>query len=149
MSNEPQLGGVVRVRRLRERDSRTGLTTAITEERRAAERVTRIQELLDTLPEPPAGGADDAATFAARRHAASALGEALTRARAELADAHRITLAARDRWRSDHSRLAAVESLVERRAEAHRAEQRRHETKELDAVAEDLWRRNQPGEAAG
>jgi flagellar export protein FliJ len=146
MSGEPQLGGVVRVRRIRERDSRTGLTTALTEERRAADKVARIEELLDTLPEPPT---DDPASFAARRHAAAALGEALTRARAELADAHRITLAARDRWRSDRSRLAAVESLVERRAEARRAEERRRETKDLDAVAEDLWRRNNPEEAAG
>jgi flagellar FliJ protein len=144
MSREPQLGGVVRVRRIRERDGRTGLTTAITEERAAADRVARIEEQLETLPASSA----DPASFAARRHAATALGEALTGARAELADAHRITLAARDRWRSDRSRLAAVESLVERRAEARRAEEHRRETKELDAVAEDLWRRHHPKEVA-
>jgi flagellar export protein FliJ len=146
MSNEPHLGGVVRVRRLRERDSRTGLTTALTEERKAAARVTRIEELLAALPEP---SADDPASFAARHHAAVALGESLTRARAELEGAHRITLAARDRWRSDRSRLAAVESRVERRAAARRSEERRRETKELDAIAEDLWRRNHREEATG
>jgi flagellar protein FliJ len=144
MSAEPELGGVVRVRRIRERDSRTGLTTALIEERRAAERVTHIEELLATMPEP---ATDDVASFAARRHTASALGEALTSARAELEAAHRITLAADDRWRSDRSRLAAVESLVERRAEARRAEQRRQETKELDGIAEDLWRRTSGEEA--
>jgi flagellar protein FliJ len=146
MSGEPQLGGVVRVRRIRERDSRTGLTAALTEEGHAAERVTRIEEQLATLPEPTAA---DPGSFAARRHATSALGEALSGARADLANAQRITLAARDRWRSDRSRLAAVESLVERRAETRRAEQRRRETKELDAVAEDQWRRANPQEVAG
>ena len=146
MSAEPQLGGVVRVRRLRERDSRTGLTTALTEERVAADRVTRIEEQLATLPEP---AADDPASFAARRHAAAALGEALTAARAALTSARTITLAARDQWRSDRSRLAAVESLVERRAAARRAEQRRRETKELDAIAEDVWRRTHRKEATG
>lgn len=145
MSAEPQLGGVVRVRRIRERDSRTGLTTALDEEREAADRVTRIEEQLAALPAPTT----DPASFAATRHTAAALGEALAAARAELDAAHRITLAARDRWRTDRSRLAAVESLVERRAEARRAEQRRRETKELDAVAEDLWRRGKREEAAG
>ena len=146
MSNEPQLGGVVRVRRIRERDSRTGLTTALTEERRAAARVTRIEEQLAAMPEP---SVEDPASFAARHHAAAALGEALTRARADLEAAHRITLAARDRWRSDRTRLAAVESLVERRAQVRRSDERRRETKELDAVAEDLWRRNHREEATG
>jgi flagellar protein FliJ len=146
MSREPQLGGVVRVRTIRERDSRTGLTTALTEERRAAAQVTRIEEQLTTLPEP--AGADLAA-FAARQHTAAALGEALSRARAELAAAHRITVAARDRWHVDSSRLAAVESLVERRRAAHRLDQRRREDRELDAVAEDLWRRTSREEEAG
>ena len=145
MSKEPQLGGVVRVRRIRERDSRTGLTAALTEERLAAEQVTRIEEQLATLPEPTV---EDVASFAARHHTAAALGEALTAARADLEAAHRITLAARDRWRSDRSRLAAVESLLERRAEARRTEQRRREDKELDAIAEELWRRNRQGEVS-
>lgn len=145
MSHEAGLGGVVRVRRIRERDSRTGLSAALTEEHEALARVRRIEEQLASLPEPTA---TDAVTFAAQRHAATALGEALTAARADLAAAHRITLAARDRWRTDRSRLAAVESLVERRAEARRAEQRRREGKEMDAVAEELWRRTH-GEVAG
>lgn len=146
MSNEPQLGGVVRVRRIRERDSRTGLATALEEERRAAAEVARTEEFLATL-RPPALG--DPLQYAAHQHATAALGEALARARADLATAHRITLAARDRWRADRSRLAAVESLVERRAEVRRTEQRRREARELDAVGEDLWRRADREEAAG
>jgi flagellar export protein FliJ len=52
-----------------------------------------------------------------------------------------VTAAARDRWVSDRSRLAAVESLVERRAAAARAERQRRENRELDEVAEQMWRR--------
>lgn len=143
MSNEPQLGGVVRVRTIRERDSRTGLTAALTEEQRAVARVTRIEEQLATLPEP--AGVDPAA-FAARRHTAAALGEALSRAREELAAARRIAASARSQWHADSSRLAAVESLVERRAAAHQRELRRREARELDEVAEELWRRNHADE---
>jgi flagellar protein FliJ len=146
MSRAPHLGGVVRVRTIRERDSRSGLTTALTEEQRAAARVTRIEEQLATLPAPAGTGLS---AFAARQHTAAALGEALSRARAELAGAHRITVAARDQWQVDSSRLAAVESLVERRAAAHRREQRHREDRELDAVAEDLWRRTSREEEAG
>jgi flagellar protein FliJ len=42
---------------------------------------------------------------------------------------------------ADRSRLAAVESLVERRLAAERAERRRREDREQDEVATDLWRR--------
>lgn len=143
MSHVPQLGGVVRVRAIRERDSRTGLTAALAEEQHAAAQVTRIEEQLATLSEPP--GADPAA-FAARQHTAAALGEALSRARQELAAAHRIAVSARSRWHTDSSRLAAVESLVERRAAAHRRELRRLEVRELDEVAEELWRRRHADE---
>jgi flagellar FliJ protein len=143
VTHEPQLGGVVRVRSIRERDSRTGLTTALTEEQRAAAQVVRIEEQLATLPEP--AGADLAA-FAARQHTAAALGEALSRARQELAAAGRIAAAARSQWHTDSSRLSAVESLVERRAAARQRELRRLETRELDEVAEDLWRRQHAGE---
>ena len=146
MTHQPHLGGVVRVRRLRERDGRTGLTTALTEERLAAVQVTHIEDQLAALPDR---AETDLASFAARRHTAAALGEALTRARAELEAAHRIVLAARDRWYSDRTRLAAVESLVERRALADRAEQRRRETRELDGIAEDVWRRTHREGVAG
>ncbi len=146
MTGRGRLAGVVRVRAIRERDSRIGFATALEEEHRAAAQVTRIEELLATLPQP---SVQDLAGFAARQHTATALGEALRRARAELASAHRITLTARDRWRSDRSRLAAVESLVDRRAAARAAVARRRETRELDAIAEDLWRRRHHGEAAG
>lgn len=143
MTQEPQLGGVVRVRTIRERDSRTGLTTALTEEQRAATRVTRIEEQLATLSEP---GSADPAAFAARQHTAAALGEALSRAREELAAAGRIAVSARSQWHADSSRLAAVESLVERRAAAHQRELRRLEARELDEVAEELWRRTHANE---
>lgn len=146
MTGRGELAGVVRVRTIRERDSRIGFATALEEEHRAAAKVTRIEELLATLAQPPV---EDLAGFAARQHTATALGEALAHARAELASTHRITLAARDRWRSDRSRLAAVESLVERRTAARNEVARRRETRELDAIAEDLWRRTHHEGVAG
>ncbi|GAB6986964.1 flagellar export protein FliJ [Nocardioides pyridinolyticus] len=138
MSSELRLGGVVRVRRIRERDSRTGLSQAIDEEQRAADRVARITQQLAGLGD---AAATDIAAFTARQHTVTALSEALTQARDALAAAHRITAAARDRWHLHSSRLAAVESLVERRESARRLAQRRREDRELDEIAQDLWRR--------
>jgi flagellar biosynthesis chaperone FliJ len=43
----------------------------------------------------------------------------------------------------DRTRLAAVESLVARRAEAVLAERRRRENREMDAIGQDLWVRAQ------
>lgn len=130
---------------MRERDSRTGLTAALAEEREAGARVSHLTTLLADLSMP---AVEDLLSFTARQHSAAVLGEELTRARADLESARRIVLAARDRWRADRTRLAAVESLVERRAAVLRAEERRRETRELDAVAEDLWRRRAASEEA-
>jgi flagellar biosynthesis chaperone FliJ len=63
--------------------------------------------------------------------------------------AHHLTVVARDRWVTDRSRLAAVESLVERRAAAVRAERQRREVRELDEVAELMWRRRAAAPVGG
>ncbi|HEY1117556.1 MAG TPA: flagellar FliJ family protein, partial [Acidimicrobiales bacterium] len=57
--------------------------------------------------------------------------------------AHQLALAARSRWMEDRTRLAAVESLVARRAAAVRAERLRRENREMDEIGQDLWRRAQ------
>lgn len=132
------LGGVVRVRSVRERDSRIGLATALAEEREAAARVTDLERLLAHLPEPTTY---DVAAFHGRQHTLEVIRTALATARAELAVARQLTVVARDRWVTDRSRLAAVESLVERRAAVLRAERHRREVRELDEAAELMWRR--------
>ena len=140
------LGGVVRVRSVRERDRRIGLATALAEEREAAARVTDLEQLLAHLPEPTTY---DAAAFQGRQHTLEVIRTALASARAELTVAHQLTVVARDRWVTDRSRLAAVESLVERRAAAVRAERQRREVRELDEVAELMWRRGAAAPVGG
>jgi flagellar export protein FliJ len=142
MSPEPRLRVVARVRGVRERDSRLGLVEALGEEREAAARVEALQQQLTTVTAFEAG---DLAAFTSRQRTVTTLADALTLARASLDSSRVVAEAARDRWRTDRSRLAAVESLLERREAEHRHEQRRQEDRRLDAVAEDLWRRRSSG----
>ena len=140
------LGGLVRLRSVRERDSRIGLATALTEEREATAAVADLEQLLTSLPMP---ATFDVAAFQGRQHTIDTIRAALADTRSTLETARQVTVAARDRWVSDHSRLAAVESLVERRAAAVRAERERRETRELDEVAQEMWRRRTLTAAAG
>ncbi len=137
---ETSLRGLVRLRNLRERDSRLGLATALIEENVAAARVRALEDQVSDTPELEAS---DLEAFRARQHRIEALLTALSEARAAHASAQHLTLAARSRWMEDRTRLAAVESLIARRAAAVRAERRRRENRELDAIGEDLWRRAQ------
>jgi flagellar FliJ protein len=132
------LGGLVRLRGVRERDSRIGLATALAEERGATATVAELERQLGTLSAPVSA---DLATFRARQHLVEMLGAALVDARAGQEVARQITLEARNRWVEDRSRLAAVESLVARRTAAVREERRRQENRDLDEIAGELWRR--------
>jgi flagellar FliJ protein len=132
------LGGLVRLRSVRERDSRIGLATALQEERDAAATVADLERLLADLPMP---ASVDLTTFHHRQHTVELIRTALADGRATLETSRDVTAAARDHWLADRSRLAAVESLVERRAAAVRAERARRETRELDEVAQEMWRR--------
>lgn len=134
------LRGLVRLRSVRERDSRIGLAAALGEERAVLD---RIAELERQLREVSTAGTTDVASFQASQHHREALGEALVAARAELESAQALTLLARNRWIEDRSRLAAVESLVARRVAAALEERRRREDREQDEVGTDLWRRAQ------
>lgn len=138
MSRKGSLGGLVRLRSVRERDSRTGLATALAEERAAATTVADLEEMLASLPMPPVL---DLAAFRGHQHTVEMIRTALEEARRSLETAHHVSVAARDRWVADRTRLKAVESLVERRAALARAERARREIRELDEVASDLWRR--------
>ncbi|MGZ4445130.1 MAG: flagellar FliJ family protein [Nocardioides sp.] len=144
-SPDSHLQVVARVRGVRERDSRIGLVEALAEEQAAADRVVSLQERLAAVPAPADG---DPSAYAFRQRTLDDIGHALGTARTTQASATLVTLAARERWHTDRSRLAAVESLLERREAARREEQRRRETRELDAVAEDLWRRHHPEDPA-
>lgn len=134
------LRGLVRLRSVRERDSRIGLAAALTEERAVQQKITDLEQQLRSLSTP---ATTDLAAFQARQRRVELLGEALTNTRVELTAAQDITLLARNRWMEDRSRLAAVESLVARRVAAALEERRRREDREQDEVGADLWRRAQ------
>lgn len=134
------LRGLVRLRSVRERDSRIGLAAALTEERAAQDVIDDLQRQLETLP---MAATTDLAAFQARQRRVEMLGEALIAARGTLTTAQGLTLMARNRWIEDRSRLAAVESLVARRVAAALEERRRREDREQDEVGTDLWRRAQ------
>ena len=140
------LAGLVRLRGVRERDSRIGLATALQEEREAAAQVADLEQLLADLPMP---ASLDLAAFQGRQHTVEMIRTALAATRTSQETARQVTAAARGRWISDRTRLAAVESLVERRAAAVRAERDRRETRELDEVAQEMWRRRTLTAAAG
>ena len=137
---ETNLRGLVRLRSLRERDSRLGLATALIEENAAAAQVRALEEQITTVPDT---STSELAEFRARQHRIEALTTALADARTAHASAHQLALAARNRWVEDRSRLAAVESLIARRAAAVREERRRRENRELDSIGQELWRRAQ------
>ena len=142
--HDPGLRVVARVRAVRERDSRLGLVTALAEEETARSRVADLEQQLSSVGTHDAG---PLSAFAARQRAVAALSHALGAARDAWDNTRLVAMAARDRWHADRTRLAAVESLLERRADARLVERQRREGRELDAIAEELWRRGRLAEA--
>jgi flagellar protein FliJ len=137
-SHDPGLRAVARVRGVRERDSRLGLQHALTLTAQRESQAALAQTRLDDAEDFREG---TSAQFHARRTALAALAAYAQRAR-ELAEASRTsTEEAQRRWQRDRSRLRAVESLLQRRAEARNAEAVRRESHELDDVATRLWLR--------
>jgi flagellar export protein FliJ len=138
--HDPGLRVVARVRGVRERDSRLGLATALAEERAAGDLVAELERRLAAVEEH---GTGTLAEFAARQRSVTALAEALATARQSWQSAQVLAAAARDSWSTDRTRLAAVESLLERRADARALDRRRRDSKEMDSIAEELWRRGE------
>lgn len=131
---------VARVREVREQDSRIGLQQALGEQR-AHER--RVAELRGRLEGAGSFSTGSAGAFLALRNSLDVLGAAVRAAEEETAASRRISEAAYDRWQVDRTRLAAVETLIERRAAARRAEAARREARDLDEIAVQLWQRRE------
>jgi flagellar protein FliJ len=137
-THDPGLRAVARVRGVRERDSRIGLQQAIVATEQREDEAAAAQ---DRLQREPAFVRGTTADFHLQRTALAALAVQARRS-LELAEASRAnTEEARRRWRSDRSRQRAVESLLERRAEARRHEATRRENHELDDIAARMWLR--------
>ncbi len=137
-THDAGLRAVARVRGVRERDSRLGLQQALVVTGQREAEAVRAQARLDGAPAFMQGSAAD---FHVQRSALAALAAQVRRSR-ELAEASRGTTdEAQRRWQHDRSRLRAVELLLDRRAEARRAEATRCENHELDDIAGRLWLR--------
>lgn len=129
---------VARVRGVREQDSRLGLRRAAADERESARRLDAVTEQLAASSDLVA---TDPAAYLAARAGATALAAEVTTARSALTTATTVTTAAREHWQRDHTRLAAVELLLERREAARRAELLRRETAETDDLVASRWLR--------
>jgi flagellar export protein FliJ len=137
-SNPDSLDAVARVRRVRERDSLTGLQHAVREVTHAQARVTALDARLDPCP---SGQVESLDSFVATRSVLLSVEHALTNAHASLESSQNLAHSALAHWQSDKSRLKAIEMLQERRREAARDEAARAEAKELDDIAAQLWQR--------
>ena len=89
---DSHLSVVARVRSVRERDSRIGLVTALTEERAAAARVDTLQEGLRTMPAHTVG---DVVSFSYRQQQVDSIGQALMAARSAQQAAAVVAVSAR------------------------------------------------------
>jgi hypothetical protein len=132
---------VARVRGVREQDSRLGLRRAIADEHEARGRVVALEATLRR----PGVVAGDVATFLTARAAEGALAEEASRARQAAEAAGTVSATALAHWQQDRTRLAAVELLLERRAERRRAERARRETAEIDDLTAVRWQRARRG----
>ncbi|MFS3127098.1 flagellar FliJ family protein [Nocardioides sp. Bht2] len=134
---------VARVREVRERDSRLGMGTALAEHRACQDAAAQAQEVLANSAAPEVTSALD---FVYQRAVLSAWCHTLSERNQATESARVVAETARAHWRSDHTRLAAVESLIERRDTEHQAELAHREARELDDVAAQLWQFRQTGE---
>ena len=132
------LAVVARVRKVREEDSRYGVQLANREVHEARVRLESLDQRLTVLGRQPVASAGELVSL---RTGLLALGDAVREAQAEVESAELMALTAHEHWQQDRIRLRTIEMLLERRADAARAEQARAEAKVQDEVATQLWRR--------
>lgn len=137
------LAAVARVRGVREQDSRVGLRIAAADSAAKDAESTRLHTRLATaeLPETATPG-----QLLFRRTSLALLGGDTRVARETSAAAARITDEAHRRWSADRARVAAVEHLLERRAERRRTELARRAATEADDLAAQAWLRRRTDE---
>ncbi|GAA1436039.1 hypothetical protein GCM10009641_33770 [Mycobacterium cookii] len=145
---DPDAGmrAVARVRGVREQDSRLGLAQASADLHEAVRRLDSFAARLVETHDPEVA---DPASFAAARAVAAGAALDVSTSRAALASSTMLHLAAREHWQRDRTRVAAVELLLERRAERRRAERLRRERVEVDDLVAARWLRAEstPGAA--
>ncbi|QIG42464.1 hypothetical protein G5V58_06485 [Nocardioides anomalus] len=140
IADDRGLAAVARVREVREQDSRMGLVHADREHRAVVARAEELDHLVDTH-QAAAGEPLPAGQWAAQRTVLGTVAAAARRTHREADAAGVVRTAAQEHWQQDRSRLRAVETLLERRAEARRAEAARAEGRLLDDLGAQRWLR--------
>jgi flagellar export protein FliJ len=138
--SEDGMRAVERVRGVREQDSRAGLQQALAEQRLHEARVAELRGRLEGGSVFESGSAG---SFLVLRASLDALSAAVRSAEFDVTASRTVSEAAYAQWALDRARLAAVEALIERRAEATRAEAARREARELDEIAVQRWQRRE------
>lgn len=137
---------VRRVRSVREQDSLLGLQQAVSERRAAGARVSALRSRLLATDGFSAG---TTASFLAVRSALNSLTGSLTEAQRTWETSRTVTEMARSQWQQDHTRLAAIDLLLERREAERRAERDRRAARDLDEQAMQRWLRDRDGGEEG
>jgi flagellar export protein FliJ len=134
------LGGVARVRGVREQSSRVELQAAL--DTHAAE-LAAVEVARTRMRLHPAFTQGPVRDFQAHRATATAMARAHEEQSRRARTALVVVEEARLRWQGDRTRLRAVEMLLDRRAAARRAERARRETAELDDIGAQAWLRRE------
>ena len=125
------MNAVLRVRGVRERDSRIQLVHALDAVRHHENEVARLQQALAMAAQPTEGTVAD---FVTARRLMAGMAAAVKRAEQHLATSRQAAAAAHQRWQADKSQVRAVELLLEERAARRAEERRRSEVREVDDV---------------
>lgn len=133
------LAAVARVREVRETDSRIGLQRVLAEE---AALLARVASLEAVLAASRVRAQETPAELLACRTALAHVGTLIQEARGAAETAAVVTADARARWSGDKARLAAVEHLLEKRADHRRTEAERKAAREADDIAAQRWSRD-------
>jgi flagellar protein FliJ len=122
---------VLRVRGVRERESRIRLVHVLDAVRHHENEVARHQQALVLAARPTEG---TVAEFVTARNLLAGMAAAVKDAEQQLAASRAAAAEAHQRWQADKAQVRAVEVLLEERAARRADERRRAEVREIDDV---------------
>ena len=137
-AHDRALGGVEKVRQIREQESRVDLHASLDAHGAHLAALEAARLLLHQHPSFEHGTGQE---FHSHRTMVAAMADDIER-QCGVTDASRTAAeAARQRWQGDRTRLRAVEMLLERRIAQRRTDRERREAAELDDLAAQGWLR--------
>lgn len=132
------LGGVEKVREIREQESRVGLQISLNAH---GAHLAALEAARLLLHQHPGFGHGTVQEFHNHRTLVAAMADDIDRQRGMAEISRTAAEAARQRWQGDRTRLRAVEMLLERRVTQRRTDRERREAAELDDLAAQGWLR--------